>query len=224
MFNHEQWRKLSHYLPKRKIPEKITTFIERTASPLCVACSGGSDSLALLLLTKLFWSERTVVLLHYNHRIRAVSDEEERQMIDLARQLEVKIEVGHRPIMSEVHHSFSETEAQTTHSHFGQSTTASKPKHLLDEERTTEDFLKTDPSEFLPSEHNVPHSQTTNRVSRPNEACPDISGITLPLKPPVNTTPTPATPPLSLLPHPSLFKSDGSLSELPSEAELRTLR
>jgi tRNA(Ile)-lysidine synthase len=224
MFNTGQWRKLSHYLPKRKIPEEVITFIECTTSPLCVACSGGSDSLALLLLTKLFWSERTVVLLHYNHRIRVVSDEEERQMIDLARQLKVKIEVGHRPIMSEVHHSSGETEAQTTHSHFGQSTTASEPKHLLDEERTTEDFLKTDRSEFLPSEHNVPHSQTTNRVFRPNEAYSDISGITLPLKPPVNTTPTPANQSLPFLPHPLLLKPDGSLSELPSEANLRTLR
>ena len=98
MFDHEQWRELPQYLPKCRIPQEVITFIERTTEPLCVACSGGSDSLVLLLLTKLFWSERTVVLLHYNHRIRAVSDEEERQMIDLARQLEVKIEVGHRPI------------------------------------------------------------------------------------------------------------------------------
>ena len=230
MFNHEQWRKLSHYLPKRKIPEEITTFIERTASPLCVACSGGSDSLALLLLTKLFWSERTVVLLHYNHRIRAVSDEEERQMIDLARQLEVKIEVGHRSIMSEVHHSFSETEAQTTHSYFGQSTTASELTPFWDEEITTKDFLKTDRSEFLPSEHNASHPQnllrpqTTGIIPQRPEAHYSTFAIALTPKHPADTTPTPATPPLSFLPHPSLFKSDGSLSELPSEAELRTLR
>ena len=230
MFNHEQWRKLPHYLPKRKIPEEITTFIECTKSPLCVACSGGSDSLALLLLTKLFWLERTVVLLHYNHRIRAVSDEEERQMIDLAQQLEVKIEVGHRPVASEVHYSSDETEAQTTPSHFRQSTTASEPPPPLDEEITTEDFLKTDPSEFLPSKHNTPysqnllHPQTTDIVPPSSEAHSNTSEITLSPKPPVNTTPTPSTPPLPFLPHPSLLKSDGSLSELPTEAELRTLR
>ena len=149
MFDHEQWRDLPQYLPKRRIPEEVATFIECTKSPLCIACSGGSDSLALLLLTKLFWPERTVIILHYNHRIRAVSDEEERQMIDLARKLDVKIEVGHRPIMPEAHHL----------------------------------------SDAVPG---------TNK--------------------------TPSNPPLPFLPHPSLLKPDGSLSKLPSEAELRTLR
>ena len=148
-FNAGQWRELPHYLPKRKIPEEVATFIEHTANPLCVACSGGSDSMALLLLTKLFWPQRTVILLHYNHRIRAVSDEEERQMIDLARKLDVKIEVGHRPIMPEAHHL----------------------------------------SDAVPG---------TNK--------------------------TPSNPPLPFPPHPSLLRSDGSLSGLPSETELRTLR
>ncbi len=149
MFDHEQWRDLPQYLPKRRIPEEVATFIECTKSPLCIACSGGSDSLALLLLTKLFWPERTVIILHYNHRIRAVSDEEERQMIDLARKLEVKIEVGHRPIMPEAHHL----------------------------------------SDAVPG---------TNKT-------------------PSNTS-------LPFPPHPSLLRSDGSLSGLPSETELRTLR
>ena len=159
MFNHEQWRELPHYLPKHKIPEEVTTFIECTTSPLCVACSGGSDSLALLLLTKLFWSERTVVLLHYNHRIRTVSDKEERQMIDLAQKLEVKIEVGHRPIMSETHSSSKTIVAETTPLYSEYSTTPSEPPPPLDEEITTEDFLKTDRSEFLPLEHNAPYLQ-----------------------------------------------------------------
>ena len=158
-FNFGQWRKLSHYLPKRKIPEEVVTFIERTTSPLCVACSGGSDSLALLLLTKLFWPKRTVIVLHYNHRIRAVSDEEERQMIDLAQKLEVKIEVGHRPIMSETHSSFKAIVAETTSLYSEYSTTAFEPPPPLDEEITTENFLKTDPSEFLPSEHNASYLQ-----------------------------------------------------------------
>lgn len=149
MFDHEQWRDLPQYLPKRRIPEEVATFIECTKSPLCIACSGGSDSLVLLLLTKLFWSKRTVIILHYNHHIRAVSDEEERQMIDLARKLDVKIEVGHRPIMPEAHHL----------------------------------------SDAVPG---------TNK--------------------------TPSNSPLPFPPHPSLLRSDGSLSGLPSETELRTLR
>ena len=230
MFNHEQWRELPHYLPKHKIPEEVTTFIECTTSPLCVACSGGSDSLALLLLTKLFWSKRTVIILHYNHRIRTVSDKEERQMIDLAQKLEVKIEVGHRPIMSETHSSSKTIVAETTPLYSEYSTTPSEPPPPLDEEITTEDFLKTDRSEFLPLEHNAPylqnllHPQTTDIVPQPSEVHSNASEITLPPKHSTDTPSTPATPPLPFLPHPSLLKPDGSLSELPSEAELRTLR
>lgn len=227
-FNTGQWRELSHYLPKRKIPEEVVTFIERTTEPLCIACSGGSDSLALLLLTKLFWPERTVVLLHYNHRIRAVSDEEERQMIDLARRLEVKIEVGHRPIMSETYPSSKTTVAETTSSGSECSTTASEPPPPLDEEITTEDFLKTDPSEFLPSEHNASypqnplHPQPTGIVPKLPEANSRTSDINP--KHFTDTTPIPANQPSSFLPHPSLLKADGSLPKLPSEAELRAMR
>ena len=228
MFDHEQWLELSRYLPKRRIPEEVATFIERTTSPLCIACSGGSDSLALLLLTKLFWPQRTVILLHYNHRIRAVSNEEERQMIDLARQLEVKIEVGHRPIMSETHPSFNTavTGAPPLYSEY--STTASEPTPLLDEEKTTKSLLKTDPSEFLPSEHNASYPQnplypqTTVTASQLPEAHSRTSDINP--KHFTDTAAVSANQPSSFLPHPSLFKSDGSLSELPSEAELRTLR
>ena len=229
-FNLGRWQELSNYLPKRKIPEEITTFIERTTDPLCVACSGGSDSLALLLLTKLFWSKRTVIVLHYNHRIRAVSDEEERKMIDLAHQLDVKIAVGHRPIMSETHSSSKAIVAEPTPLYSEYSTTAFEPPPPLDEEITTENFLKTDPSEFLPSEHNASylqnllHPQTTDIVPQPSEVHSNASEITLPPKHSTDTPSTLATPPLPFLPHPSLLKSDGSLSELPSEAELRTLR
>ncbi len=228
MFNTGQWRKLSHYLPKRKIPEEVITFIERTTSPLCIACSGGSDSLALLLLTKLFWPKRTVVLLHYNHRIRAVSDKEERQMIDLARQLDVKIEVGHRPIMSETHSSSKAIIAETPPLYSEYSTTASKPTPLGGRESTTDRTLKTDPSEFLPSEHNASypqnplHPQTTRIVPQRPEAHSPTSDINL--KHFTDTAVAPANQPLPFLPHPSLLKSDGSLSKLPSEANLRTLR
>ena len=223
-FNLGRWRELSRYLPKRKIPKEITTFIERTTSPLCVACSGGSDSLALLLLTKLFWSEHTVIILHYNHRIRAASDEEERKMIDLARQLDIKIEVGHRPIPSRVYLPTDETEAQTTHSHFGQSTTASELTQLRARESTTDRALKTDQSEFSMSEHNAHHSQTTNRIFQSSEAHSNMSDIASTTKHPADTAPTSANLPLSFLPHPSLLRTDGSLSELPSEANLRTQR
>ncbi len=227
-FNAGQWRELPHYLPKRKIPEEVATFIEHTANPLCVACSGGSDSMALLLLTKLFWPQRTVILLHYNHRIRAVSDEEERQMIDLAQKLDVKIEVGHRPIMSEVHHSSETTTVKNIPAYSEHAITASKLTPLGGRESTVDRTLKTDPSEFLPSEHNAPypqnllHPQTTETVSRPLEAHSRTSDIN-----PKHFTSTTATtsnrlPPFQ--PHPSLFKSDGTLQKLPSETELRTLR
>ena len=80
------------------------------------------------------------------------------------------------------------------------------------------------------SEHKVSHPQntfhpqTTVTASQFPEAHCSTFGIALTPKPPADTPSTPATPPLPFLPHPSLLKSDGSLSELPSEAELRTLR
>lgn len=227
-FNLGRWRELSRYLPKHKIPKGVIAFIERTTEPLCIACSGGSDSLALLLLTKLFWPKRTVIILHYNHRIRAVSDEEERHMLDLARKLEVKIEIEHRPIMPKTNPSSKATVAETTSSGYEHSTTAFEPTSLLNEEITTENFLKTDQSEFLPSEHNTSypqnllHPQTKGIIPKLSEAHSRTSDINP--KHSTDTAAIPANQPSSFLPHPSLLKSDGTLPELPSEAGLRTLR
>lgn len=95
------WKELGKFLPKTRIPREIQPILSATNTPLCVACSGGSDSMALLLLIRCWWPKHPVILLHYNHRVRAISDEEESKIRDLAAQLHVPLEVGHRKSMTD---------------------------------------------------------------------------------------------------------------------------
>ena len=226
-----RWRELSRYIPKRNIPEEVVAFIEKNQSPLCVACSGGSDSVTLLLLIRLFWPVHTVIILHYNHRIRAVSDEEERKMVDLARQLEVKIEIGHRPVTAEIRHP-SEVERFTRGaSLYTESINTSVQTSLPSETETADETSEATPSEVLIPEHNMPHlhnasnSQTTGIIPKHSEAHTCTSDINLKhFSDTSDTTKISANQPLPFIPHPSLLKSDGSLIKIPSEAELREMR
>lgn len=90
------WKELGKFLPKTRIPREIQPVLSASRSPLCIACSGGSDSMALLLLARCWWPKHPLILLHYNHRVRAISEEEERKIRGLAAQLQLPLEVGHR--------------------------------------------------------------------------------------------------------------------------------
>lgn len=90
------WLRLPSFLPKEAIPKEVIRSIDSSKSFLGVACSGGPDSLVLLLLLRLYWPQKKCIILHYNHRIREASSYEEEQIRLLARQLNLPLEIGYR--------------------------------------------------------------------------------------------------------------------------------
>ena len=90
------WLRLPSFLPKEAIPKEVVHSIDSSEKPLCIACSGGPDSLTLLLLLRLYWPQKKCIVLHYNHRIREASSYEEEQIRLLAKQLNLSLEVGYR--------------------------------------------------------------------------------------------------------------------------------
>lgn len=87
---------IEEILPLGKIDPRVKNFVNACETPLCIACSGGPDSMALLMLVRYYWPNKECIILHYNHRVREVSAEEERKIKAFAEQLNMKIEVGHR--------------------------------------------------------------------------------------------------------------------------------
>ena len=84
------------FLPSNKNDIRIMEWLESHPGPLCIACSGGPDSMGLLLWVLYYYPQRPCILLHYDHRIRSVSTTEANQLKILAKQLGVSIEVGYR--------------------------------------------------------------------------------------------------------------------------------
>ena len=66
----------------------------KSKKPIIVALSGGADSVCL---AHLLWKEKQsqIVLAHFNHHIRAESDLDENVAQNLAKKLELPIEIGH---------------------------------------------------------------------------------------------------------------------------------
>ena len=89
-------KSLETYLPLDMIDSEVKFIIDHCKKPLCVACSGGADSLALLMFVRCYWPKKEYIILHYNHRVRDVSEEEECRIKAFASALNLKIEVGHR--------------------------------------------------------------------------------------------------------------------------------
>lgn len=92
-----QWDQLEKFFPLRHFDKQAVNQLQLASTKVGIACSGGPDSLCLLLLFRLYWPEKPCILLHYNHRIRAESDAEEQQIRALARQLNIPCAIGHRP-------------------------------------------------------------------------------------------------------------------------------
>lgn len=101
-------------LPWNRVDVRIKQYVQATPGPLCVACSGGPDSMALLAFVRHYWKDRHCILLHYNHRVREASQEEERCLSQFAHHQGIKLEVGHRP----AHVGSSEAELREARYHF----------------------------------------------------------------------------------------------------------
>ena len=88
---------LKRYFPFNQwCPEVRHWLTLNPQTTLFVACSGGPDSLCLLYLLRLYYPNNPCVILHYNHRVRAVSDQEAADMQTLAQRLALPIEIGTR--------------------------------------------------------------------------------------------------------------------------------
>jgi tRNA(Ile)-lysidine synthase len=97
------WRRAAERLAARLPPERwgrrVVAWVEArpAGEPLAVACSGGPDSLAVLLLTWAVWPSRRAAcwVLHFNHRLRgAESDGDEAFCRAVAENLGVEFRSG----------------------------------------------------------------------------------------------------------------------------------
>jgi tRNA(Ile)-lysidine synthase len=84
-------------LPRHRFHPAVLRWTEesRLGGPWCVAFSGGADSLALLLAVKAHWPERSWVALHFNHRLRGQSSDEDASFCrEVCRALGMKYVIG----------------------------------------------------------------------------------------------------------------------------------
>ncbi|PWU07495.1 MAG: tRNA lysidine(34) synthetase TilS [Verrucomicrobia bacterium] len=96
------WRKAARELCEKirleqLHPRALCLLEERIEEPWCIACSGGADSLSLLLLVYGYFFSRNkkISVFHYNHKLRgAESDGEEEFVKECCRSLGVPIICG----------------------------------------------------------------------------------------------------------------------------------
>jgi tRNA(Ile)-lysidine synthase len=79
-----------------RVEEKLLPELKELGGPLLLAVSGGPDSVALLRATLSVRrsDELSLVVGHFNHRLRADSDDDEHFVVELCRQLGVVCHVG----------------------------------------------------------------------------------------------------------------------------------
>ncbi len=87
---------IQRFLPHYKNEKSAAQWLNEHAGPLCLACSGGPDSMGLLLWTRYYYPKKPCILLHFNHRIRSISDNEAHRLKILAEKLDIPIEIGQR--------------------------------------------------------------------------------------------------------------------------------
>ena len=60
------WQYLEKIFPKTDLNQEAVDWLDQYQGPLSVACSGGPDSLVLLLLVRLYWPKNRCFLFYYN--------------------------------------------------------------------------------------------------------------------------------------------------------------
>jgi tRNA(Ile)-lysidine synthetase-like protein len=82
---------------------EVRRFLEEHEGPLCVGCSGGSDSLFLLYGLRAYFPSRELYVLHFNHGIRAESESEEELVKRHGERLGTDVVVGRRKAVGPHH-------------------------------------------------------------------------------------------------------------------------
>lgn len=91
-----RWDHLAKIFPKKSLNSEAVAWLDTYPGSLSVACSGGPDSLILLLLTQLYWPQKRCFLYYYNHHIRKQADIEEAYLKQVAEKLGLTFVAGHR--------------------------------------------------------------------------------------------------------------------------------
>ena len=92
------WEVLTKIFPKKRLHKEVVACLDAYTGPLSIACSGGPDSLILLLLSRLYWPQNRCFLLYYNHKLRPQANTEEAYLKALADVLNLSFVAGHREV------------------------------------------------------------------------------------------------------------------------------
>ncbi|MDG2170619.1 MAG: tRNA lysidine(34) synthetase TilS [Opitutales bacterium] len=88
---------LGALFPKSKLHAKAVDILEQSTCQIGVACSGGADSVAAALLVYHHFPQlrERLTILHFNHRLRGISSEEDASFVDsLAKDLDLDFQVA----------------------------------------------------------------------------------------------------------------------------------
>lgn len=88
---------LGTVLPKSKLHPRASDYLEHSSCRIGIACSGGADSVAALLLVYHHFPQMRdrMTVLHFNHQLRGLASEEDVSYVNaLAEDLELPIECG----------------------------------------------------------------------------------------------------------------------------------
>ncbi len=88
---------LGAFYPKSELHAKAVDYLEQSTCHIGVACSGGADSVAALLVVYHHFPQLRdrLTVLHFNHQLRGVSSEEDASFVDaLAKDLELQFQLA----------------------------------------------------------------------------------------------------------------------------------
>lgn len=89
-------QELTEQLLDKQLNKKAIHYLNENKGPWCLACSGGVDSLAMVLWVVGKFGIQEKIILHYNHKMRPEADAEEAFVREVAEGLGVQCVVGKR--------------------------------------------------------------------------------------------------------------------------------